>query len=41
MQRFLDLLDGLEIEDRYAIINYVAAIVGLKQTKEQHELDLK
>ena len=41
MQRFLDLLDGLEIEDRYASINYVAAIVGLKQTKEQHELDLQ
>jgi hypothetical protein len=41
MQRFLDLLDGLEIEDRYAIVNYVASLVGMKQTKEQHELDLQ
>jgi hypothetical protein len=41
MQRFLDLLDGLEVEDRYAIVNCVASLVGLKPTKLQYELDLQ
>ena len=39
MDRFLELLDGLDMEYRYLMIDEVASLVGLKTHKRQHELD--
>ena len=39
MERFLELLEGLEMEDRYLMIDDVATLVGLKPCKRQVELD--
>ena len=41
IQRFVDLLDSLEIEHRYEIVNELASHVGLKPCKPQFELDLQ
>lgn len=41
MERFLDLLDGLDPDDRYVLIDVVAVSVGLKQCKPPRELDRK
>jgi hypothetical protein len=39
MERFLELIEGLDMEDRYLMIDNVATLVGMKQHKRQHELD--
>jgi len=39
MGRFLELLERLEMEDRYLMIDDVAMLVGLKQCKRLDELD--
>ena len=39
MERFLELLEGLAMEDRYLMIDDVATLVGLKQCKRLDELD--
>ncbi len=36
---FLELVEGLGIDDRYAIVNMAANIVGMKEMKPQGELD--
>ena len=39
MERFLELLEGLKMEDRYLMIDDVATLVGLKPCKRLDELD--
>ncbi len=39
LERFLDLLEGLNPEDRYLLIDDVAALIGLKPCKPLSDLD--
>jgi len=41
MQRFLELLEGIEVDDRYAIVDCIASLVGLKPIRQPDELDLQ
>jgi hypothetical protein len=39
--RFLELLEALEVDDRYAIVECVTSLVGLKPIRQPKELDLR
>ncbi|MCY2984379.1 MAG: hypothetical protein NTY15_12195 [Planctomycetota bacterium] len=39
MERFLELIEGLDMEDRYLMTDNVASLVGMKPRKRRHELD--